>query len=94
MKTPAPQNPQTENPPAFPTNESSESVNFPGARDVYASSGMTLRQYYKASALKGLLANPQIISCGQLKSEQHATNIVTLAGKFATMALEEDAKSP
>lgn len=41
---------------AFPTTESHESINFPGQRDVYASAGMTLRDYFAGQALAGLLA--------------------------------------
>lgn len=35
---------------AFPTAQSPENPNLPGHRDVYAQSGMTLRQYYAAHA--------------------------------------------
>lgn len=56
----------------------------------YDTPGMTIRQYYKAAALQGLLANPQIVSCAQLKSETHTHNIVYVASAFADLCLAED----
>ena len=41
------------NPPAFPTQESETCLGFP---KIYASEGMTLRDYFAAKALSGIIA--------------------------------------
>ena len=52
--------------PAFPNQESSQSINFPGHRDVYASHGMSLRDWFAEMALVGMSASgdPQVQKSG------------------------------
>ena len=50
---------------------------------LYGDTGMTMRQYYKAAALTGLLAH------SELGQEPHAT-LARLAGEQADAMLRED----
>lgn len=67
--------------------------------EEHAQSGMTLRQYYKGEALKGLLANPSLVGwgfemqpdkCG-IDSNDNRKALVFKAGQFADALLAEDA---
>lgn len=70
---------------AFP--ELSEETDYGKIRSV---GGMTMRQYYKAAALQGLIARVPITEeGGPMISESGASE---LAGRFADAMLAEDAE--
>jgi hypothetical protein len=58
--------------PAFPTTESAESVNHPGHREVYASAGMSLRDYFAGQALAGLMAKHGMFYYGWTDGDPNA----------------------
>lgn len=53
--TPIPYNPN-----AFPTQDSEE---FNGQREIYAETGMSLRDYFAAKAMQGLMMQDSVSQC-------------------------------
>ncbi len=66
--------------PAFPLSESSSSVH----------NGMTMRQYYKAAALQGLLASPRVFTVDGNSGDLSETETARACGLFADAMLAED----
>lgn len=69
---------------AFPCQESSESPNHPGYRDVYASPGMTLRDWFAGQALAGICANSTFLI--ETRADNWAEKVRLLADDAYTAA--------
>lgn len=55
--------------------------------------GLTVRDYFVAKAIQGLLTNPSMISPTQLKASRHHENIVQLCFEIADAILAQRKKS-
>ena len=74
--------------PAFPTTESHENPNWPGTRDVYAASGMTLRAYFAGQALLGLLSDPNNMSNAEVNAQAAVVSADALIAELAKGAAQ------
>lgn len=82
------------NNPAFPTHTVYQDCGPTGNSGPFLTEviqhGMTQRQYYKAKALAGLMANPSVVGYNALDPSVDAVSL--LCGKIADAMLAEDAK--
>lgn len=73
-----------DNPPAFP---------LPGIEGQPVNEGMTLRDYFAAKALSGLLANSEYVIAVEREEKENASNkMAEIAYELADAMLKERAK--
>ena len=90
MPTPAqPPSAPDDGGPAFPNVDGRDNPNFPGQRDIYASQGMSLRDWFAGQAIAAILKDRRYADVGNERAV--AYEVARFSGIIADAMLEERA---